>query len=72
MPDNSVVTWTMNGNTFARKDDCASEHLQAPPAAIFASDGVALILKINDSTHSAGVDEIRMASQINVLAKLVP
>ena len=72
LPGNHIVTWTLTGNTFERKDDRASEHLQAPPAAIFASDSVALILKINDSNHSAGVDEIRMASQINVLAKLVP
>ncbi len=72
MPDNRVITWTIQTNDLLRQDANETDRLSAPPGATFATDGIALTLHVKNAASASGDDEMQLPSQINVLEKLAP
>jgi hypothetical protein len=65
-----TVSWTIKDAAMIRHDASGDDRWTVPAGATFASDGATLSLLTPDSKDAGGIGEIRMASQINVVAKL--
>jgi hypothetical protein len=69
--DEKTITWTIDEGQLIREAGDAITHCRAPAAKTrFATDGVTLILKIDDPKPVVRFGEVWMSSQMKLIAKL--
>ena len=70
--DGHLVTWSIDGGKFSRRDGAREDHWQAPPGASLSSDGTTLILNVADPKKDIPVNQVQMVSQLLLAAKMNP
>jgi hypothetical protein len=69
--DEKTISWTINEGRLVREAGDGMTHCRAPAAkTTFATDGVTLILKIDDPKPAVRFGEIWMSSQAKLIVKL--